>query len=787
MLASCRYKYPKTRRRIDKSLDLVLKIVTSRTINIPISIVTKIASYGIMGSTEIFKFINSLYYLLGDNEEEKERKFGEMELTIKKVYAARKKQFSWQSIVNMIIVLGELSSSLLASISTFEDNIRLLNKKTTFIEEILKLSFDGDFEAFEKKCDLIFDKEIDNYTAPDTMFLMCLMFDFISDFSTLLLKHIIKSKRLKELIVGKTITTQLNNHVKKQIKLLTVTESLEILKDYALTHSANKIPIFNSYNSQRSTRGKIIDMITFLPITMIKEDDKEYVITLEKRKILELNKQTLTGMLILKYHKIAEKNTLSEKMKNLMETQNIDKKKEFNDHLLKSNFLAFKNKHENKWRGTMGYHNARHILKTKFENKHIENDMMTILYAITTNELIIPTKRSVSHDATKIAMDIIRQYDTSSLIALQYRRFTVPEIMRKSEYLSVVNKKYQTRALPHPPPIQPFPHNRPRAIELRDFYLDMLKDYKNMVGNFKIHEGDDKVLRSGIDEEIIKKELNNIIDKEFLSIGKKQSINTGIIAIRSLWLLIKYTYSITTTFTLIDTFFDQQKMRNRIDWTFGTIAGILLGSKYMSKFTMSEEEIDRAYRDTIYSKNILEEHVDPILDTLVEKISTTDEYKKFEKKEEEKYSVLTDFDDMVNKTEVEKIKEMKLKPKLKGGGANGYLDRLTAADEHKLATDPLSRGMLTGLITNRVRRPKITTILKDKLHSALCVLTYSSDKLATLSVWFNTLSLAFTYILSRHSDLMLQYYANYKKNMGGSSFKHFCEFVNPKNRMKYMN
>jgi hypothetical protein len=116
-----------------------------------------------------------------------------------------------------------------ASINIIKYNERLkdLKKDTTFLNDIIKLSFDGNFATFENKCDELIDKELDDYSADSVVTLFCTLNDILHD----LLKFNILDKYIKYFSPYKDDTLNYEKFIEDSIK----NYPLEISSEQALS------------------------------------------------------------------------------------------------------------------------------------------------------------------------------------------------------------------------------------------------------------------------------------------------------------------------------------------------------------------------------------------------------------------------------------------------------------------------------------------------------------------------------------------------------------------------
>jgi hypothetical protein len=79
----------------------------------------------------------------------------------------------------IISSLLNITSVSLTSIYKYENMIKKKNKKSSFIQDIIKLEFTGDIGQFEEECDKIFNSETYEYSSADFVNLFCIFHNLI--------------------------------------------------------------------------------------------------------------------------------------------------------------------------------------------------------------------------------------------------------------------------------------------------------------------------------------------------------------------------------------------------------------------------------------------------------------------------------------------------------------------------------------------------------------------------------------------------------------------------------
>lgn len=94
-------------------------------------------------------------------------------------------------------------------------------------------------------------------------------------------------------------------------------------------------------------------------------------------------------------------------------------------------------------------------------------------------------------------------------------------------------------------------------------------------------------------------------------------------------------------------------------------------------------------------------------------------------------------------------------------------------------------AIYTGLYAGKVFKNDLKDAWRDKVHKVLCKLSVRTEIIGTYLSEATNMTLILLYFLSRTRTIVWEKYLSFKKDNPKSEYKDFCEFVNPKNRIKF--
>ena len=726
---------------------LMNNTVVNKSTNITLMLLSSILK-GVRGITSIAAFIQR-YFLRNDDG------FFDKTNTL----------FEWFII---IIEMADLSSSVLIRLN---QKIKEINPKSSFIDAILSIKFEGDFKAFEKKCDMILSEEEIAIGSVNQAAIYCLIAETIDNYFN---KQFVDthSKVIEAISTNDFQSAQSALKILKPI--IDIGQPLEynqLIKEVSNEEyiRKGKKHQLTSPSASRHVSSKLLEKVEKFKESQIEEKSKRNEILIRHIKQKYTTEDISADELDILLRKGMD-NFVNERIKK----DKIQKPKDKN----------FKRLIDNEYNMKLAF------LENDIKNKNKE----------------ITEARNAAAPAgviNRLSNELKKLNETKDQLFNNI----------KSEYMKNlfehIEKEHRNR-------ISDRMGNQYSYYEL---FEELKKQFINAGGDWQLlYTGKstvdlDKAKQLLFEGEILKKE--KLLQVKLLK-------TAGFTVSKYLYNIYKGTISLLPKRLLL-LVYDNRVVSNFFDEILGFIAGIILGAEYLAKDEKltSMSEVVKQYISTELASE------DPFVNSVFEdnKLVLDEKYK--EKKEEDVFNIFTadkNFEELekihnkeilaqIVKKKVEKA-ESKKKPRgvafITGGETNlpgideevinetaekvigknvNQIRRIaeTGKDEIKKDIIPTLTGMYSNVIVNKVESKykdpwntgvSITKSIKDKIHRLLCYLSAKSQYISIHFTSTTNIILALLYFQSKFADSARIMYERYRKNIKpGAKFESFCEWT----------
>jgi hypothetical protein len=652
------------------------------------------------------------------------------------------------------------------TIITIEKRVKEINPDSSFFNELRTLRFDGDFDAFEKRCDKIFDKETYNYLAGDFAKLFCILGDMAGEY------------------VAKQITAT-NLYDFTNPPAADQSQKINEKLDEMFDHNEKAIWEVQRDDIKKQSKDKYI----------LKQDHKKDISKEGVKAINDISETQFNREKKIKQY-------YTEIYKNFIQTVN-EFIKRFNEKMVikytTESIVAFANYANN---GTPSYFSDilqdmsitsyDKIIATIFDSKlQMSMDVSLKNYAFYEdfqkgkyNMLIVTIMKQILtiKISTVLMIHIIKKQKTSKYE--KYRNY----ILRLEPTNDPFIIDYRTQFVNK---VEEFQEGFPvKILNLNNININNIQRPKKL-GFLSQKEFVDKIHETPeyatYFDDLTKLKATTVDKYRDKQLEKERRIKKKIVG-SSFRFTGEYGYTgIKMMIQLIPTkikrkILSPQYLNDVFDEFLKIVGGLLLGADFL----VDKQKILKKDKQNIYDMDDEEEYDEPFINEFLEQNQLIDNIPKKFKKQELDFNIFKSNIDVkdIEKYKIKEIEDKRDAFKKKTDDMNKFkvetkdhktkiVDIIVKNKNQIENIDKTDTTTLTGLYSNKIFENNGGSKLKNSIYKSLCKLSSSSMMISSKFNDIISIDIALLYIISKTQVIARTFYNNWDKK----SSQSFCEFV----------